>query len=288
MGFFLLLVIVSMHIDMSLHSRVMELRAPTTCTNKNPESPFGLSPVGYGGGDDGVVDVDVITVKFGTLFNEKKCNRRSNVKKFYPKVQFRKVGRGAWNKTGPEEGKKEFVFENLNPCAAYEVRVEPYNKPEKTFTVGPYFDEPNLYDPIIDDENEEYKKSFRRMRTTPKSTSVKFNLTICAKLLQLEVEPEKEKGQFKKSDLVQLDPRNRGETIVSVKNLKPCTKYVVQAKFSLKNQTNREFVNDYDKYEREDITKFWTLPNIRSLQGGRSCAGARVAPAEKFGLGRKF
>ena len=23
-------------------------------------------------------------------------------------------------------------------------------------------------------------------------------------------------------------------------------------------------------------------------QGGRSCAGARVAPAEKFGLGRKF
>ena len=23
-------------------------------------------------------------------------------------------------------------------------------------------------------------------------------------------------------------------------------------------------------------------------QGGRSCTGARVAPAEKFGLGRKF
>ena len=26
----------------------------------------------------------------------------------------------------------------------------------------------------------------------------------------------------------------------------------------------------------------------RLMQGGRSCAGARVAPAEKFGLGRKF
>ena len=25
-----------------------------------------------------------------------------------------------------------------------------------------------------------------------------------------------------------------------------------------------------------------------SMQGGRSCAGAREAPAEKFGLGRKF
>ena len=24
------------------------------------------------------------------------------------------------------------------------------------------------------------------------------------------------------------------------------------------------------------------------MQGGRSCTGARVAPAEKFGLGRKF
>ena len=267
MGFFLLLVIVSMHIDMSLQStRVMELRAPTTCTYKNPENPFGPSPVGYGGGDDGVVEVDVITVKFGTLFNERKCKSRSNVKKFYPKVQYREVGRGAWKKTEPEEGKKEFEFENLNPCAAYEVRVEPYNKPEKTFTVGPYLDNPTVYDPSMDDENEEYKKSFREMRTTPKATSATFNLTICAKLLQLAVEPEKEKGQFKKSDLVQLDPRNRGETIVSVKNLKPCTKYVVHAELSLKNQTNREFVNDYDKYEREDITKFWTLPNIRTLE----------------------
>ena len=130
------------------------------------------------------------------------------------------------------------MFENLNPCAAYEVRVEPYNKPEKTFTVGPYFDEPNLYDPIINDENIEYKKSFRKMRTTPKATSATFNLTICAKLLQLAVEPEKERGQFKKSDVVQLGPKNPGTTIVSVKNLKPCTKYVVHAEWSLKNQTN--------------------------------------------------
>ena len=136
--FLLVLLIMSMSIDMSLQStRVMELGAPTTCTYKNPENPFGPSPVGYGGGDDGVVDVDVITVKFGTLFNENKCNRRSNVKKFYPKVQYREVGRGAWKKTEPEEGKKEFEFENLNPCAAYEVRVEPYNnKQARTFTVG--------------------------------------------------------------------------------------------------------------------------------------------------------
>ena len=28
--------------------------------------------------------------------------------------------------------------------------------------------------------------------------------------------------------------------------------------------------------------------NLSVCQGGRSCAGARVAPAEKFGLGRKF
>ena len=28
--------------------------------------------------------------------------------------------------------------------------------------------------------------------------------------------------------------------------------------------------------------------NVHSLQGGNSCTGARVAPAEKFGLGRKF
>ena len=27
---------------------------------------------------------------------------------------------------------------------------------------------------------------------------------------------------------------------------------------------------------------------LENMQGGRSCAGAQVAPAEKFGLGRKF
>ena len=31
-----------------------------------------------------------------------------------------------------------------------------------------------------------------------------------------------------------------------------------------------------------------TLNTKRLVQGGRNCAGARVAPAEKFGLGRKF
>ena len=66
--------------------------------------------------------------------------------------------------------------------------------------------------------------------------------------------------------MVQLDPRNPGATIVSVKNLKACIKYVVHAELSLKNQTNREFVNDSDKYEREDIMKFWTLPKTRSLE----------------------
>ena len=33
----------------------------------------------------------------------------------------------------------------------------------------------------------------------------------------------------------------------------------------------------------------WLSSTLRTLfQGGRSCAGARGAPAEKFGLGRKF
>ena len=30
------------------------------------------------------------------------------------------------------------------------------------------------------------------------------------------------------------------------------------------------------------------LINITMIQGSRSCTGARVAPAKKFGLGRKF
>ena len=31
-----------------------------------------------------------------------------------------------------------------------------------------------------------------------------------------------------------------------------------------------------------------TIHLSRKFQGGRSCTGARVAPAEKFGLGRRF
>ena len=34
--------------------------------------------------------------------------------------------------------------------------------------------------------------------------------------------------------------------------------------------------------------KYQLMTQKPSQQGGRSCAGARVAPAEKFGLGRKF
>jgi len=36
------------------------------------------------------------------------------------------------------------------------------------------------------------------------------------------------------------------------------------------------------------MLKTQDFSEFSELQGGRSCAGARVAPAEKFGLGRKF
>ena len=47
------------------------------------------------------------------------------------------------------------------------------------------------------------------------------------------------------------------------------------------------------QYRLKSKLQYWTLfcfsPILsKSSQGGRSCTGARVAPAEKFGLGRKF
>ena len=36
------------------------------------------------------------------------------------------------------------------------------------------------------------------------------------------------------------------------------------------------------------MLKTQDFSEFSELQGGRSCAGARVAPAEKFGLGRNF
>ena len=47
-----------------------------------------------------------------------------------------------------------------------------------------------------------------------------------------------------------------------------------------------------DAYEDDDLGDVYArkLIDIRRCdhQGGRSCTGARVAPAEKFGLGQKF
>ena len=39
--------------------------------------------------------------------------------------------------------------------------------------------------------------------------------------------------------------------------------------------------------EKNPLSSILRVP-LTSNQGGRSCTGARVAPAEKFGLGRKF
>ena len=47
------------------------------------------------------------------------------------------------------------------------------------------------------------------------------------------------------------------------------------------------FLKNFKKHD----FNFMIEKNTRRVngdQGGRSCTGARVAPAEKFGLGRKF
>ena len=43
-------------------------------------------------------------------------------------------------------------------------------------------------------------------------------------------------------------------------------------------------MDDNDGGDDDDMM----LIMMMATQGGRSCAGARAAPAEKFGLGRKF
>ena len=52
-----------------------------------------------------------------------------------------------------------------------------------------------------------------------------------------------------------------------------------------KCQTNKKIMTKLDELSHEKMMPKTTLD---TNQGGRSCAGARVAPAEKFGLGRKF
>ena len=98
--FLLVLLIMSMSIDISLQStRVMEFRAVTTCTYKNPENPIGLSPVGY--------DVDVISVEFWNIFKETKCNiYKTLIKKVIPKSAIQGGWKGSVEKNRARRGEK--------------------------------------------------------------------------------------------------------------------------------------------------------------------------------------
>ena len=57
-----------------------------------------------------------------------------------------------------------------------------------------------------------------------------------------------------------------------------CTRWYVLA-------ISINMVNAGNKIKNRSLPQSWF---VKQVQGGRSCAGARVAPAEKFGLGRKF
>ena len=55
-------------------------------------------------------------------------------------------------------------------------------------------------------------------------------------------------------------------------------------------ETAKPSMIDFELGPDSEFEKYGQIvDSVCSLgQGGRSCAGARVAPAEKFGLGRKF
>ena len=56
-----------------------------------------------------------------------------------------------------------------------------------------------------------------------------------------------------------------------------------------KISTPMNIKQNVDTYEyHKKSTAMNIKKNIDTYQGGRSCAGARGAPVEKFGLGRKF
>ena len=56
----------------------------------------------------------------------------------------------------------------------------------------------------------------------------------------------------------------------------------------MKRSSFKQVINTKRENKEKGRASGFRLLGNKSMQGGRSCAGARVAPAEKFGLGRKF
>ena len=213
--------------------------------------------------------VDRIHVRFEDVSADKQCKRKEGN---YPKVEIRKAGEDAWNKGlipiwDRRYRQKEYIMINANPCATYEIRITPRKRPALILSVGPYYDDNNMSNPIVWSQNPEYEKNLtaETINITPNSNSVSIRLQpICAKMLEIEVEPETEDGPAQKSDVVEIDPKKMEEIIVKVEKLNPCTKYIVNAALSLKKQDRQEFYEDGRKLKKDGIAKFSTLPDLGS------------------------
>ena len=220
--------------------------------------------------------VDMIKVELEDFSADTECKRNEGN---YPKVEIKKVGNNASNEQlipmwDRQYRRKEHLLIKANPCAAYEVRITPRKGPAHIISVGPYFNDNNMSNPIVWAQNPEYEKNLtaETINITPNSNSVSMRLQpICAKMLEIEVEPETEEGLTKKSEIVEIDPRKSEEIVVKVEKLEPCTKYIVNAALSLKKQDRKEFEEDERKFKRDKIATFSTLPDVGSLRESGYC-----------------
>ena len=218
--------------------------------------------------------VDMIKVKFEDVSADKECKRNE---RNYPKVEIRKVGENAskehlipiWDR---QYRRKEYLLIKANPCATYEVRITPRKRSTIIISVGPYYNQNNMSNPIVLEQNSEYEKNLRdeAINITPNSTSVSMRLQpICAKMLEIEVEPETEEGlTTQKIEIIEIDPKKAEEIIVKVEKLEPCTKYIVNAALSLKKQDRKDFKEDGKRFKRDKIATFTTLPDVGLLREG--------------------
>ena len=258
--------------DKTVERRVAHLSSES-CSYKFPNHTLKTFFAGYlDEPEDQTTEVDTIFANFGDIFTKRKCNKKDIL---FPELQIKEVGKGTWNDTDPI-WRREHLFENRNPCAAYELRVEEGDKPVGNFTVGPYYENRTIVYPEIDEDNEEYKKNLsgNAVKTKPEAISVKITIgPVCAKMLEVSItEPDSDKEEEVKTrrrSLLEIDPKEMKENVITMEDLEPCTKYVVNIALSLKNQNTESFVKDEKRYKRDKITSFTTTPNVELLKEAR-------------------
>ena len=210
--------------------------------------------------------------KFGQLLFKDGCSEKTLTASLHKRT-------GKKSEVVEIERKTGFKFEQLDPCAVYEVNVTIGNHEVGSYKVGPYYSQDNVHHPFLsDDDNPKYEAREGWIKTvTEYNHSAVIELgPVCAGMVMLDLREkhsnetthhwDQEKTTIT-SVMKRITPSKESGAKLVVENLKPCTQYTVDIELWLDGKRSP---TDGD-FQKDQIFYFYTMPdyNDNSTYGQR-------------------